>query len=90
MRSKSPSPGLFRSGPTDDGPDAADLQDGEERPRFTSRGTFNPEKGKQKLRGAKYSPLRHREPPEGGGHHKREPDLQPQQLVLYGTNEFMV
>ncbi|KAI4904764.1 hypothetical protein NFI96_015365 [Prochilodus magdalenae] len=90
LRSKSPSPGLFRSGPTDDGPDAADLQDGEERPRFTSRGTFNPEKGKQKLRGAKYSPLRHREPPEGGGHHKREPDLQPQQLVLYGTNEFMV
>ncbi|XP_036441862.1 unconventional myosin-IXAa isoform X2 [Colossoma macropomum] len=90
LRSKSPSPGLFRSGPPDDGPDAADSQDGEERPRFTSRGTFNPEKGKQKLRGAKYSPLRHREPPEGGGHHKREPDLQPQQLVLYGTNEFMV
>uniref|UniRef100_A0A3B4CUI6 Myosin IXA n=1 Tax=Pygocentrus nattereri TaxID=42514 RepID=A0A3B4CUI6_PYGNA len=90
LRSKSPSPGLFRSVPPNDGPDAADLQDGEERPRFTSRGTFNPEKGKQKLRGAKYSPLRHREPPEDGGHHKREPDLQPQQLVLYGTNEFMV
>uniref|UniRef100_A0A8B9L3A6 Myosin IXA n=1 Tax=Astyanax mexicanus TaxID=7994 RepID=A0A8B9L3A6_ASTMX len=88
LRSKPPSPGLFRSG--DEGAEASDLQDGEERPRFTSRGTFNPEKGKLKLRGAKYSPLRHRDPPEGGGHHKREPDLPPQQLVLYGTNEFMV
>ncbi|XP_072517059.1 unconventional myosin-IXAa isoform X2 [Salminus brasiliensis] len=90
LRTKSPSPGLFRSGLADDGPDASDLQDSEERPRFTSRGTFNPEKGKQKLRGTKYSPLRHRDPPEGGSHHKREPDLPPQQLVLYGTNEFMV
>ncbi|XP_066503018.1 unconventional myosin-IXAa isoform X4 [Hoplias malabaricus] len=84
LRSKS------RSGPGDDGLEPIDLQDSEERPRFTSRGTFNPEKGRQKLRGAKYSPLRHHEPPEGEGHHKREPDLPPQQLVLYGTNEFMV
>lgn len=60
--------------------------DSEEKPRYTSRGTFNPEKGIQKLRGSKYSPQRTAE--EHG--HKRDPDLQPQHLVLYGTNEFMV
>ncbi|XP_044210725.1 unconventional myosin-IXAa isoform X2 [Thunnus albacares] len=59
----------------------------DERPQFTSRGTFNPEKGKQKLKGAKHSTLRHTR--EGGGHSRDPPDL-PQQLVLYGSNEFMV
>ncbi|XP_056134177.1 unconventional myosin-IXAa isoform X2 [Lampris incognitus] len=59
----------------------------EERPQFTSRGTFNPEKGKQKLKGAKHSTLRH--PREGTDHSRDPPDL-PQQLVLYGSNEFMV
>ncbi|XP_074477789.1 unconventional myosin-IXAa isoform X3 [Sebastes fasciatus] len=58
----------------------------DERPQFTSRGTFNPEKGKQKLKGAKTT-LRH--PRDGGGHGRDPPDL-PQQLVLYGSNEFMV
>ncbi|XP_071345310.1 unconventional myosin-IXAa isoform X2 [Trachinotus anak] len=59
----------------------------DERPQFTSRGTFNPEKGKQKLKGAKHSavgPSR-----DGGGHGRDPPDI-PQQLVLYGSNEFMV
>ncbi|KAM6980529.1 unconventional myosin-IXAa-like [Aplochiton taeniatus] len=64
-------------------------QDGlyEERAQFTSRGTFNPEKGIQKLKGAKHSSLRHSR--ESGGHSRDPPDL-PQQLVLYGSNEFMV
>lgn len=61
-------------------------QDGDERSHFSSRGTFNPEKSKQKLRNAKYSPQK---PPEDPGHN-RDPDLQAQQLVLYGKNEFMV
>ncbi|KAL1007683.1 hypothetical protein UPYG_G00090160 [Umbra pygmaea] len=59
----------------------------EERSEFTSRGTFNPEKGKQKLKGSKPSPLRHTR--DSGGHSSDPPDL-PQQLVLYGNNEFMV
>ncbi|XP_047196371.1 unconventional myosin-IXAa isoform X3 [Hippoglossus stenolepis] len=56
----------------------------DERPQFTSRGTFNPEKGKQKLRGAKNSTSRHSR--DSG----RDPPDIPQQLVLYGSNEFMV
>ncbi|XP_042346929.1 unconventional myosin-IXAa isoform X2 [Plectropomus leopardus] len=59
----------------------------DERPQFTSRGTFNPEKGKQKLKGAKHSTLRH--PRDGSGNGRDPPDI-PQQLVLYGSNEFMV
>ncbi|XP_054627652.1 unconventional myosin-IXAa isoform X3 [Dunckerocampus dactyliophorus] len=59
----------------------------DERPQFTSRGTFNPEKGKQKLRGVKH--LSQRLARESGGHGRDPPDLQ-QQLVLYGSNEFMV
>ena len=58
-----------------------------ERPKFTSRGTFNPEKGKQKLRGPKHSTLRHTR--EGPGH-SRDPNDIAQQLVMYGSNEFMV
>ncbi|KAJ3593941.1 hypothetical protein NHX12_006274 [Muraenolepis orangiensis] len=58
----------------------------EDRPQFTSRGTFNPEKGKQKLRGPKHSTLRHTR--EGAGH-SRDPNDITQQLVLYGSNEFM-
>uniref|UniRef100_A0A9J7XZZ4 Myosin IXAa n=1 Tax=Cyprinus carpio carpio TaxID=630221 RepID=A0A9J7XZZ4_CYPCA len=87
LRSKSPSTRYYLSSPTDslDQPE----QDGEERPQFTSRGTFNPEKGKQRLQGAKNSPQRHRDPPMGGGQ-KRDPDLPPQQVVVYGSNEFMV
>uniref|UniRef100_A0A8C5AM21 Myosin IXA n=1 Tax=Gadus morhua TaxID=8049 RepID=A0A8C5AM21_GADMO len=59
----------------------------EERPKFSSRGTFNPEKGKQKLRGPKHSTLRHTR--EGPGH-GRDPNDIAQQLVMYGSNEFMV
>ncbi|XP_051984241.1 unconventional myosin-IXAa-like [Xyrauchen texanus] len=86
FRSKSPSSiRLYISSP----PDSLDQpeEDGEERPQFTSRGTFNPEKGKQQLQGAKSSPQRYREP---GGGQKRDPDLPPQQMVVYGNNEFMV
>ncbi|XP_067256324.1 unconventional myosin-IXAa isoform X5 [Chanodichthys erythropterus] len=82
LRSRSPSTQLYPSSP----PDSLDQpeQDEEERARFTSRGTFSPEKGKQRLQGAKSSPQRHRDPP------KRDPDLPPQQVVVYGSNEFMV
>ncbi|XP_069021786.1 unconventional myosin-IXAa isoform X2 [Embiotoca jacksoni] len=59
----------------------------DERPQFTSRGTYNPEKGKQKLKGARHSTLRHSR--EGSGHGRDPPDI-PQHLVLYGSNEFMV
>lgn len=61
-------------------------QDGADRPQFSSRGTFNPEKSKQKLRNAKHSA---QTPPDDQEHNK-DADLQAQQLVLYGTNEFMV
>uniref|UniRef100_A0A8C9YYT8 Myosin IXA n=1 Tax=Sander lucioperca TaxID=283035 RepID=A0A8C9YYT8_SANLU len=70
------------SSPTGDPEGAYD-----ERPQFTSRGTFNPEKGKQKLKGAKHSTLRHSR--EGSRQGRDPPDI-PQQLVLYGSNEFMV
>ncbi|XP_078126781.1 unconventional myosin-IXAa isoform X1 [Sander vitreus] len=70
------------SSPTGDQEGAYD-----ERPQFTSRGTFNPEKGKQKLKGAKHSTLRHS---REGSRQGRDPTDIPQQLVLYGSNEFMV
>ncbi|XP_073669193.1 unconventional myosin-IXAa isoform X2 [Paramisgurnus dabryanus] len=84
LRSKSPSSQSYLSSP----PDSVDLpdQDEEERPQFTSRGTFNPERGKLRLQGAKSAPLK----PPMGGSPKREPDLPPQQMVVYGNNEFMV
>ncbi|XP_060116388.1 unconventional myosin-IXa isoform X4 [Heteronotia binoei] len=68
----------------------------DDRPQFTTRGTFNPEKGKQKLKNVKNSPPKAKEPPEGaaGTGRKRHPDAadcnSPQQLVLLGNNEFMV
>lgn len=70
-----------------DGSPTADQEGFDERPQFTSRGTFNPERGKQKLKGAKHSTLRHSR--ESDGHSRDPPDI-PQQLVLYGSNEFMV
>ncbi|TRY98448.1 hypothetical protein DNTS_017504 [Danionella cerebrum] len=84
LRSKSPSKRMYLSSP----PDSLEHseQDGEERPQFTSRGTFNPEKGKQRLQGAKNSPQRL----PLGGDQKKDPDLPPQQVVLFGSNEFMV
>uniref|UniRef100_A0A6I8NZB5 Myosin IXA n=1 Tax=Ornithorhynchus anatinus TaxID=9258 RepID=A0A6I8NZB5_ORNAN len=67
----------------------------EERPQFISRGTFNPEKGKQKLKNVKNSPQKTKEPPEGaaGAGHKGNAGADcssTQQLVLFGSNEFMV
>lgn len=59
----------------------------DEHPQFTSRGTFNPERGKQKLRGTRLSSLRNSRDSEG---HGRDPSDIQQQLVLYGSNEFMV
>ncbi|XP_077057729.1 unconventional myosin-IXAa isoform X5 [Siphateles boraxobius] len=79
LRSKSPSTRLYPSDSLD--------QDDEDRAQFTSRGTFNPEKGKQRLQGVKSSPQRQRDNPTG---EKRDPDLPAQQVVLYGNNEFMV
>ncbi|XP_066491078.1 unconventional myosin-IXa isoform X1 [Tiliqua scincoides] len=68
----------------------------DDRPQFTTRGTFNPEKGKQKLKNVKNSPPKTKELPEGaaGTARKRHPDAadynSPQQMVLLGSNEFMV
>ncbi|XP_062439518.1 unconventional myosin-IXa isoform X5 [Rhea pennata] len=58
-----------------------------ERPQFTTRGTFNAEKGKQKLKNVKSSPARGREAPEAGAAAER-PGAQ--QLLLLGSKEFMV
>lgn len=100
FRSKSPSSSatLGRSNNGNDSGGSVEVPEQdphEERAQFTSRGTFNPEKGRQKLHGAK---ALHHSATEASGHHKREPDLQSQQqqqqqqqhLVLYGSNEFMV
>ncbi|XP_037305515.2 unconventional myosin-IXAa isoform X6 [Pungitius pungitius] len=76
-----------RSDNADRGPAGDQEAACDERPQFTSRGTFNPGKGKQKLKGAKHSTLRHSR--DGTGHRRDPPDM-PQPLVLYGSNEFMV
>ncbi|XP_041837164.1 unconventional myosin-IXAa isoform X3 [Melanotaenia boesemani] len=77
--------------PRSDGLDSSSTAEQEgaydERPLFTSRGTYNPEKGKQKLKGARHSTPRHSR--DGSGHSRDPPDI-PQHLVLYGSNEFMV
>lgn len=67
----------------------------EDRPQFISRGTFNPEKGKQKLKNVKNSPQKTKETSEGtvvSGHRRTvDPDCSStQQLALFGNNEFMV
>lgn len=62
----------------------------EDRPQFISRGTFNPEKGKQKLKNVKNSPQKTKETPEG----RRKPGdpdgSSTPQLALFGNHEFMV
>ncbi|XP_072202037.1 unconventional myosin-IXa isoform X2 [Excalfactoria chinensis] len=86
MYSKSP---FYRAGALGEPPEPHC----DERPQFTTRGTFNPEKGKQKLKSVKNSPPKTKEPPEGGPGRKRNPDADRsagQQLVLLGSNEFMV
>ncbi|KAG8507431.1 Unconventional myosin-IXa [Galemys pyrenaicus] len=67
----------------------------EDRPQFISRGTFNPEKGKQKLKNVKNSPQKTKEIQEGtvvSGHRKTmdQDCSSTQQLALFGNNEFMV
>ncbi|XP_018608120.1 unconventional myosin-IXAa isoform X2 [Scleropages formosus] len=89
FRSKSPLSGMFRSSqPNDSLGSQGPEQESDDRPQFISHGTFNAEKGKQRLKAAKSSPQKHREPPEGGGHQK-EPSLS-KQMVVYSGNEFMV
>lgn len=67
----------------------------EDRPQFISRGTFNPEKGKQKLKNVKNSPQKTKETPEGTVTSGRKKTVDSdcsstQQLPLFGNNEFMV
>lgn len=67
----------------------------EDRPQFISRGTFNPEKGKQKLKNVKNSPQKTKETPEGtvtsGRRKPGDPDCSSTpQLALLGSHEFMV
>lgn len=101
MYSKSP---FYRAGGSGEPPESRASPEGfagplrypEERPQFTTRGTFNPEKGKQKLKSVKASPPKTKEPPDGataGGPRKRNPEADcaaAQPLVLLGSNEFMV
>uniref|UniRef100_A0A8C6IMJ7 Uncharacterized protein n=1 Tax=Melopsittacus undulatus TaxID=13146 RepID=A0A8C6IMJ7_MELUD len=100
MYSKSP---FYRAGGHGEAPESRASPEGfmgplrypEERPQFTTRGTFNPEKGKQKLKSVKTSPPKTKEPPDGGtgGTRKRNPEADcaaTQSLVLLGSNEFMV
>lgn len=67
----------------------------EDRPQFISRGTFNPEKGKQKLKNVKNSPQKTKETPEGTVSSGRKKTVDSdcsstQQPPLFGNNEFMV
>ncbi|XP_050165959.1 unconventional myosin-IXa isoform X6 [Myiozetetes cayanensis] len=100
MYSKSP---FYRAGGHGEPPETRASPEGsagplcypEDRPQFTTRGTFNPEKGKQKLKSVKMSPPKTKEPPDGGttGGRKRNPEADcgtTQPLVLLGSNEFMV
>nr|DBA31560.1 TPA: hypothetical protein GDO54_007387 [Pyxicephalus adspersus] len=57
---------------------------------FTSRGTFNPEKGRQKLKNVKQSPQNSRAAQESGEQRILGSDGSSQSLVLFGSNEFMV
>ncbi|XP_051898401.1 unconventional myosin-IXAa isoform X7 [Pristis pectinata] len=99
FRSKSPSPAFYRShnvaNSTEQREDGDEAKGQEERPQFTSRGTFNPEKGKQKLKMMKRSAQKSKDTTDGAsGTEKKctaEPDFgAPQQLVVFGKNEFMV
>ncbi|XP_075288283.1 unconventional myosin-IXa isoform X4 [Opisthocomus hoazin] len=100
MYSKSP---FYRAGGSSEPPESQASPKGsvgplrypEDRPQFTTRGTFNPEKGKQKLKSVKTSPPKTKEPLDGGtgGGRKRNPEADcaaAQPLVLLGSNEFMV
>ncbi|KAM3925010.1 unconventional myosin-IXa isoform 2-T2 [Leptodactylus fuscus] len=71
-------------------PSSADSQDSGAPVHFTSRGTFNPEKGRQKLKNVKQSPQKPRDPPESGEQRILGSDGSSQSVVLFGNNEFMV
>ncbi|XP_069758507.1 unconventional myosin-IXAa isoform X2 [Narcine bancroftii] len=99
FRSKSPSPAFYRShnvtSSTEQRADGDGAKSQEEKAQFTSRGTFNPEKGKQKLKMMKRSAQKSKDASDGAsGTEKKcstEPDFgAPQQLVVFGNNEFMV
>uniref|UniRef100_A0AAY4DGZ1 Unconventional myosin-IXa-like n=1 Tax=Denticeps clupeoides TaxID=299321 RepID=A0AAY4DGZ1_9TELE len=82
----SPSSGASRS----NSPGDPLTPDGEERPVFAGRPALNSDRTRQKLRVSRNSPSKSRESSEGSGH-RRDPDFGPtQQMVLYGSNEFMV
>ncbi|KAM4036742.1 unconventional myosin-IXa isoform 4-T4 [Anomaloglossus baeobatrachus] len=71
-------------------PSSADTLDSGAPVHFTSRGTFNPEKGRQKLKNVKQSPQKSRDPPESGEQRILGSDGSSQSVVLFGNNEFMV
>ncbi|XP_040198980.1 unconventional myosin-IXa isoform X2 [Rana temporaria] len=71
-------------------PAPADVLDSTAPLHFTSRGTFNPEKGRQKLKNVKQSPQKPRDTPESGEQRILGSDGSSQSLVLFGSNEFMV
>ncbi|XP_056428770.1 unconventional myosin-IXa isoform X2 [Hyla sarda] len=71
-------------------PPSADSQDSGATVHFTSRGTFNPEKGRQKLKNVKQSPQKPRDPAESGEQRMLGSDGSSQSVVLFGSNEFMV
>lgn len=71
-------------------PAPADVLDSAPPLHFTSRGTFNPEKGRQKLKNVKQSPQKPRDTPDSGEQRILGSDGSSQSLVLFGSNEFMV
>lgn len=71
-------------------PSPADSQDSGAPVHFTSRGTFNPEKGRQKLKNVKQSPQKPRDHPDSVEQRILGSDGSSQSVVLYGNNEFMV
>ncbi|XP_038640104.1 unconventional myosin-IXAa isoform X2 [Scyliorhinus canicula] len=103
FRSKSPSPAFYHvHDPTNSteqragGDGAYSKSKGqEERAQFTSRGTFNPEKGKQKLKMLKRSAQKPKDMTDGasgmGKKRSADPDIGGHSpLVVFGSNEFMV
>ncbi|XP_078056064.1 unconventional myosin-IXAa isoform X2 [Mustelus asterias] len=103
FRSKSPSPAFYHTHTVANSAEQRADGDGayskskvqEERPQFTSRGTFNPEKGKQKLKMLKRSAQKPKDTTDGasgtGKKRSADPDFgAPQPLVVFGNNEFMV
>ncbi|KAM4746861.1 unconventional myosin-IXa isoform 2-T2 [Rhinophrynus dorsalis] len=69
---------------------SSSAQDPEVPLHFTTRGTFNPEKGRQKLKHVKQSPQKPRDQTDGGEQRILGSDGSSQSLVLFGSNEFMV